>query len=80
MEYSVALAIWQGIVTVLCVMFAVRLIKLAKQIDMLFMAVHNSLRDIDDLRNYITEVRQVHQAARRFDGREGKGNHDSLKK
>ena len=30
MEYSVVLAIWQGIVTVLCVMFAVRLIKFAK--------------------------------------------------
>ena len=58
MEYSVVLAIWQGIVTVLCVMFAIRLIKFANQIDTLFMAVRNSLRDIDDLRNYITEVRQ----------------------
>ena len=58
MEYSVVLAIWQGIVTALCVMFVVRLNKFAKQIDTLFMAVRDSLRDIDDLRNYITEVRQ----------------------
>ena len=58
MEYSVVLAIWQGIVTVLCVMFAIRLIKFAKQIDALFTALFNAARDIDDLRNYITEVRQ----------------------
>ena len=58
MEYSVVLAIWQGIVTVLCVMFAIRLIKFAKQIDALFTALFNAANDIDDLRNYITEVRQ----------------------
>ena len=58
MEYSVVLAIWQGIVTVLCVMFAVKLNKFAKQIDALFTALFNAARDIDDLRNYITEVRQ----------------------
>ncbi len=58
MEYSVVLAIWQGIVTVLCVMFAVRLIKFAKQIDALFTALLSAANDIDDLRNYITEVRQ----------------------
>lgn len=58
MEYSVVLIIWQGVVTVLCVMFAVRLIKFAKQIDALFTALFNAARDIDDLRNYITEVRQ----------------------
>ena len=58
MEYSVILAIWQGIVTVLCVMFAIRLIKFAKQIDALFAALFNAANDIDDLRNYITEVRQ----------------------
>ena len=58
MEYSVVLAIWQGIVTVLCVMFTIRLIKFAKQIDALFTALFNAARDIDDLRNYITEVRQ----------------------
>ena len=58
MEYSVVLAIWQGIVTVLCVMFAVRLVKFANQIDALFTAIFNSAKDIDDLRNYITEVRQ----------------------
>ena len=58
MEYSVVLAIWQGIVTVLCVIFAVKLNKLARQIDGMFMAMRNSMKDIDDLRNYITEVRQ----------------------
>ena len=58
MEYSVALAIWQGIVTVLCVMFAVRLVKCAKQMDTLFTMMFNAANDIDDLRNYITEVRQ----------------------
>ena len=58
MEYSVVLIIWQCIVTVLCVMFAVRLIKFAKQIDTLFKALFNAANDIDDLRNYITEVRQ----------------------
>ena len=58
MEYSVVLAIWQGIVTVLCVMFAVRLVKFAKQIDTLFTMMFNVAGDIDDLRNYITEVRQ----------------------
>ena len=59
MEYSVVLAIWQGIVTVLCVMFAIRLIKFAKQIDALFTALFSAANDIDDLRNYITEVRQA---------------------
>ena len=58
MEYSIVFIIWQCVVSVLCLIFAVKLIKFAKQIDTLFMAVHNSLRDIDDLRNYITEVRQ----------------------
>lgn len=58
MEYSVVLIIWQGVVTVLCVMFAVRLIKFAKQIDALFKALFSAANDIDDLRNYITEVRQ----------------------
>lgn len=58
MEYSVALAIWQAVVTVLCVMFAIRLIKFAKQIDTLFTMMFNAANDIDDLRNYITEVRQ----------------------
>ena len=58
MEYSVVFTIWQGIVTVLCVMFAVRLIKFAKQIDVLFKALFSAANDIDDLRNYITEVRQ----------------------
>lgn len=57
MEYSVVLIIWQCVVTILCVMFAVRLIKFAKQIDALFTAMFNAARDIDDLRNYITEVR-----------------------
>ena len=57
MEYSVVFIIWQAVVTVLCVMFAVRLVKFAKQIDTLFMAVRNSMIGIDDLRNYITEVR-----------------------
>ena len=58
MEYSVVFIIWQCVVTVLCVMFAVRLNKFAEQIDTLFMAMRDSMRDIDDLRNYITEVRQ----------------------
>lgn len=58
MEYSVVLIIWQCVVSVLCLIFAVRLIKFAKQIDALFKALRNSMRDIDDLRNYITEVRQ----------------------
>ena len=58
MEYSVVLAIWQCVVSVLCLIFAVKLNKLARQIDGMFMAMRNSMRDIDDLRNYITEVRQ----------------------
>ena len=58
MEYSVVFTIWQGIVTVLCVMFTVKLIKFAKQIDTLFTALFRAANDIDDLRNYITEVRQ----------------------
>ena len=58
MEYSVMVIIWQCVVTVLCVMFAVRLVKFANQIDALFTAIFNSAKDIDDLRNYITEVRQ----------------------
>ena len=58
MEYSVIFTIWQCVVSVLCLMFAVKLNKLASQIDGMFMAMRNSMRDIDDLRNYITEVRQ----------------------
>lgn len=58
MEYSVVLIIWQCVVTVLCVMFAVKLIKFTKQIDALFKALFSAANDIDDLRNYITEVRQ----------------------
>ena len=58
MEYSIVLIIWQCIVTVLCVMFAVKLMKFTKHIDALFTALFNAARDIDDLRNYITEVRQ----------------------
>ena len=58
MGYSVVFIIWQAVVTVLCVMFAVRLVKFANQIDALFTAIFNSAKDIDDLRNYITEVRQ----------------------
>ena len=58
MEYSVVFIIWQCIVTVLCVMFAVRLNKFAKQINALFTMIFNEANDIDDLRNYITEVRQ----------------------
>ena len=58
MEYSVIFTIWQCVVSVLCLMFAVKLNKLARQIDGMFMAMRNSMRDIDDLRNYITEVRQ----------------------
>ena len=58
MEYSVVVLIWQCVVSVLCVMFAVKPNKFAKQIDALFTALFNAARDIDDLRNYITEVRQ----------------------
>ena len=58
MEYSVVFIIWQAVVTVLCVMFAVRSVKFANQIDALFTAIFNAAKDIDDLRNYITEVRQ----------------------
>ena len=58
MEYSVVVLIWQCVVSVLCVMFAVKLNKFAKQIDALFTTLFNAVRDIDDLRNYITEVRQ----------------------
>ena len=58
MEYSVVFTIWQCVVSVLCLIFIVSLNKFAKQIDALFMAMRNSMRDIDDLRNYITEVRQ----------------------
>ena len=58
MEYSVVFTIWQCVVSVLCLMFAVKLNNLARQIDGMFMAMRNSMRDIDDLRNYITEVRQ----------------------
>ena len=58
MEYSVVFTIWQCAVSVLCLIFIVSLNKFAKQIDALFMAMRNSMRDIDDLRNYITEVRQ----------------------
>ena len=58
MEYSVVFTIWQCVVSVLCLIFVVKLNKLARQIDGMFMAMRNSMRDIDDLRNYITEVRQ----------------------
>ena len=62
MEYSVVVLIWQCVVSVLCVMFAVKLNKFAKQIDALFTTLFNAARDaardIDDLRNYITEVRE----------------------
>lgn len=58
MEYSVVFIIWQCVVTVLCVMFAVRLVKFAKQIYTLFTALFRAANDIDDLRNYITEVRE----------------------
>ena len=58
MEYSVVFIIWQCVVSVLCLIFIVSLNKFAKQIDGMFMAMRDSMRDIDDLRNYITEVRQ----------------------
>ena len=58
MEYSVVFTIWQCIVSVLCLIFIVSLNKFAKQIEALYTALFNAARDIDDLRNYITEVRQ----------------------
>ena len=58
MEYSVVFTIWQCVVSVLCLIFIVSLNKLAKIIDALFTELFNAARDIDDLRNYITEVRQ----------------------
>ena len=58
MEYSVVFTIWQCVVSVLCLIFIVSLNKFARQIDGMFMAMRNSMRDIDDLRNYINEVRQ----------------------
>ena len=58
MEYSVVFIIWQCVVSVLCLIFAVKLIKFTKQIGTLFTALFSAANDIDDLRNYITEVRQ----------------------
>ena len=58
MEYSVVFTIWQCVVSVLCLIFIVSLNKFTKQIDALFTALFNAANDIDDLRNYITEVRQ----------------------
>ena len=58
MGYSVVFIIWQCVVSVLCLIFIISLNKFANQIDALFTAIFNSAKDIDDLRNYITEVRQ----------------------
>lgn len=53
MDTSIVSLIWQALVTVLCILFAVKLRRMDR---LLSTALLNATRDIDDLRNYITEV------------------------
>lgn len=64
MDISIISMIWQALVTVLCILFAVKLRKMEdrveNRIEALFTALlksaGDSAMDIDDLRNYITVV------------------------
>lgn len=52
----IILLIWQSLVTVLCFLFAAKLRNAENRVDALSAALVSSARDINDLRNYITEV------------------------
>ena len=56
MDTSIVSLIWQALVTVLCILFAVKLRRMDRRVAVLSTALLNAVRDIDDLRNYITEV------------------------
>lgn len=52
----IILLIWQSLVTMLCFLFATKLRNAENRVDALSTALVSSARDINDLRNYITEV------------------------
>lgn len=53
---QVVFLIWEVLVTALLIVLGCKLSKAHEQIDALFTALFNVSRDIDDVRNFITEV------------------------
>lgn len=53
---QVVFLIWEVLVTVLLIVLVRKLFRAYEQIDALFTALFNVSRDIDDVRNFITEV------------------------
>lgn len=53
---QVVFLIWEVLVTALLIVLGCKLARAHEQIDALFTALFNVSRDIDDVRNFITEV------------------------